>query len=505
MTIAKIEKLLTTNRVNEFFNFLTTESNVRVVLSGKFGSGKTTFLKDFFASNDSFTPINLYPVNYSVAPTEDIFELIKYDILLQLLKWKDIKNYLVNIHDKLSSQMFHLDDPKTILLPILKKISLLDIKVIDVLSGIQELNECLENQTEEEKQELSNIIKLLGQDENIFESSIISSLISAIVDEFHTQNQEKKIVLVIDDLDRIDPEHIFRILNVFAAHNDVENEDRNKFGFDNIITVCDINNIKTNFHARYGGETDFTGYISKFYSKSVFHFDLKDEISRGIDNILSKILIVYEDRTTKQKQEQDLIGSYAYWRIKPVLVELILLSKVCIRQILQMPKLLVVNNGYYRIESDSYIATSTPGFIACDFFVSLFKDEDTLLAILSELSLLDYQYNIFFSREKVVVSKNFYRILSDYILIYDYKKIDTKPTEEKLSIEIGSNLLIYYQKGSSFDYDSLNILGAGDISMKNDYEIDCRNIEINIWDCILNTYKKIREIKQTTLIQNRRY
>ena len=31
----------------------------------------------------------------------------------------------------------------------------------------------------------------------------------------------KKTVLIIDDLDRIDPEHIFRLLNVFAAHLDI--------------------------------------------------------------------------------------------------------------------------------------------------------------------------------------------------------------------------------------------------------------------------------------------
>jgi len=52
----------------------------------------------------------------------------------------------------------------------------------------------------------------------------------------------KKPVLIIEDLDRLDPKHLFRILNVVSAH--IDDSDRpdivgNKFGFSNIVLVMD--------------------------------------------------------------------------------------------------------------------------------------------------------------------------------------------------------------------------------------------------------------------------
>lgn len=63
-------------------------------------------------------------------------------------------------------------------------------------------------------------------------------------------------MLVVEDLDRIDPAHLFRILNVFSAHIDYcykygnKAEDSiagNKFGLDNIVLVCDFSNIRKLF------------------------------------------------------------------------------------------------------------------------------------------------------------------------------------------------------------------------------------------------------------------
>jgi hypothetical protein len=76
----------------------------------------------------------------------------------------------------------------------------------------------------------------------------------------------------------MDPEHIFRILNVISAHYDSfmledDKEYYNKFGFDKIILVADINNIKSIYEHRFGKNVDFDGYINKFYSNSFFKFD----------------------------------------------------------------------------------------------------------------------------------------------------------------------------------------------------------------------------------------
>src|SRR5688572_28632876 len=81
------------NILEEFLDHLSIKGNSRIIFSGPFGTGKTRFLNDFFGlQKDKFQPIYLFPVHYSVAPNYDIFELIKYDILFQLLEQDDLFN-----------------------------------------------------------------------------------------------------------------------------------------------------------------------------------------------------------------------------------------------------------------------------------------------------------------------------------------------------------------------------------------------------------------------------
>lgn len=66
-------------------------SHDRVVLSAKFGDGKTFFLNKFkekckMDEESPFVFITLYPINYQVLENKDIFELIKHDVLLQILQ-----------------------------------------------------------------------------------------------------------------------------------------------------------------------------------------------------------------------------------------------------------------------------------------------------------------------------------------------------------------------------------------------------------------------------------
>jgi hypothetical protein len=109
-------------------------------------------------------------------------------------------------------------------------------------------------------------------------SEFISSKLDEIAELKKSGEEKLKKVLIIDDLDRLDPEHIFRLFNIFSAHFDqvhyYENQkgNDNKFGFDKIIFVCDIENIRKIFAHKYGIEVDFSGYIDKFYSTGIYHF-----------------------------------------------------------------------------------------------------------------------------------------------------------------------------------------------------------------------------------------
>lgn len=67
-------------------------TNEKIIFSGKFGKGKTTFLLHFFKNQQEYLNKELFdayfidPINYTVANNEDIFKYLKYDILLALLE-----------------------------------------------------------------------------------------------------------------------------------------------------------------------------------------------------------------------------------------------------------------------------------------------------------------------------------------------------------------------------------------------------------------------------------
>lgn len=140
------------------------------------------------------------------------------------------------------------------------------------------------------KKELIDFLKeLTARGNSIYEENRITELISGLIEKL--KESDKEIVLVIDDLDRLDPEHIFRILNVFACHFDIGNFNENKFGLHKIILVCDIENIRNLFHSKYGTKVDFSGYIDKFYSREVHYFDNKVIVNKSVATILASIKI----------------------------------------------------------------------------------------------------------------------------------------------------------------------------------------------------------------------
>ncbi len=283
----------------KFKEYLDLEQNDRIVFSAKFGDGKTTFLRKFFENNTEYNAIHIYPVNYSVASNEDIFELIKYDILFELIATKINLDESVDSFIGIAKDFFqkNKEDVLKLLTPFLSVIPLIGGALKESTErALDFTKKALDYFDDSQKTELDIIEEYLKKFTNsqggIYEENFYTLLISSLVERFRLVNIEKdnpkKTVLVIDDLDRIDPEHIFRILNVFAAHQDI-NTHGNKFGFDKVIVVCDIENIRNIFHHKYGANTDFNGYIDKFYSVEVFKYSMLDELYEEVDSILNTI------------------------------------------------------------------------------------------------------------------------------------------------------------------------------------------------------------------------
>ena len=302
-----MEYIEITEKLVEFYHHLSAADVDRTIFSAKFGDGKTEFLHQFKEKySDEYTFYTLYPVNYQIAPNEQIMEYIKRDLLFQLIQNSTLTP-IGNIPDSILLQWYLYENSFDIVKDIIKFTpSILGSgnQFAAVLKGAIALAKDINNKCkefEEFKAEIKegdfekavNIIEKLSEGAgNIYELDLISWLIAQSI-----AKQDKKSVLIIEDLDRIDPAHLFRILNIFSAHIDKHylcsdktiNKDGkekpfdelpNKFGFDKIIFIMDADSANAAFKNFYG-DSNYEGYISKFISKRVFHYSIT-EYAQGL-------------------------------------------------------------------------------------------------------------------------------------------------------------------------------------------------------------------------------
>lgn len=278
------------------------DSNDRAIFSARFGDGKTFFLDKFKEEfKEDYEFITLYPVNYQVAENKDIFEYIKRDVLMQLFT-------IVGLDDSEASKELMIwgylkEHGTTLLGDILKVIPGLTIAsaVFDLFKNhIEKFNKIKDSIKSESKHAEDYITSFNIGKGGIYEFDAISQLICHLnlqVKRIPSKKKNifKKSVLIIEDLDRIDPAHIFRILNIFSAHferpntSPIESETTrcdNKYLFDKILLVCDHKNIENIFHHLYGAKTDFQGYIGKFSTIAPYDYSLKEHFKQYIINNL---------------------------------------------------------------------------------------------------------------------------------------------------------------------------------------------------------------------------
>jgi|GEM_PF-1160149 len=305
MTINKTNTIKPEISIDEvytkFDRHIRLEENKRIIFSGAYGIGKTFFLKKYFERTDEFNPIFISPVNYSVCKNEDVFELIKADIIFQLFN-KNLIEFDENFEFENVSEfgwyLFKYSEPFKIassLIPLIIKTDLVSeesgeqikiaYKIYETLkTQYSKFKKKFEDDLNKENKELENFIeKLLDEKGGLYERDFVTQFINEIL---LNVSKTKANVLVIDDLDRLDPDHIFRILNILSAHNNHLGTE-NKFGFEKIILVSDLNNIEKIYQYKYGPEVDFDGYIDKFYSIEKFHFSNDDAIDLYLSNNLS--------------------------------------------------------------------------------------------------------------------------------------------------------------------------------------------------------------------------
>lgn len=286
-------------QLEEFRNHIL--ANPRTFLSSKFGDGKSYFLDEFKKRNaEHFVFITLYPVNYQVANNEDIFNLIKRDVLFQLIVQGFFEDSSIQISDELALWGFIQNKYKSFLLELLPYMAsvALPAEYVPVVTAAlkrKEVFKSIKEQFDDYKRQLAEkddiLTKFLDVAESnpVYEEDLVTSLIKQAIQKFKEKSQqadkEKRVVLIVEDLDRLDPAHLFRILNIFSAHIDYcyklmnkpnETLVGNKFGFDNVVFVADFSNIRKIFKHFYGEQTDFNGYIGKFLSSAPYNYSIRE-------------------------------------------------------------------------------------------------------------------------------------------------------------------------------------------------------------------------------------
>ena len=371
---------------DDFTHHLSLLDNERIIFSAKFGTGKTYFLKQFFKNHPNYETIFLAPINYSISRNEDIFELIKYDVLFHLMS-KDVDFKKVEINNIKTILSFSDNNIHKLFSPFLKLIPIIGGGLSDICTQLFDLSEKFEKEkTELEKGDKVKALEFLRDFKdikgNLYENDFYTQLIQNLVEQLkkdieNPPNTKKETVLVIDDLDRIDPEHIFRILNVFAAHFDINNNG-NKFNFDKVILVCDIENIRRIFANKYGADVDFTGYIDKFYSKEVFKFNNREAISQIVSHIVKTINFDVKNKWFDISVDENIFHqNFSY-----IITEFILSQSINIRSFLKY------ENLHFRIKKykPNLTLKGAPDFnqksdilILIDLLLFIFEDIDKLI------------------------------------------------------------------------------------------------------------------------------
>lgn len=315
-----------------FKNHIQPDHNSRIIFSGEYGIGKTYFLRNFFKKEMGYAPIFISPVKYSVSDNIDVFELIKVDILIQLIIRGDLElenEFELNSYSDLA--LLYLTDKNKLLENIIGLSSLVNsnyenetsesmVKLISFFALVKDkldgFKKTLTKKYESKNYKIIDYFNSIkSQKGSPYEMDFISQFINKVLEN---RIKNGKNVLIIDDIDRLDPEHVFRILNILSVHND-NLLGTNKFKFDKIILVFDLENIRKMFAHRYGEKVDFDGYIDKFYSTNIFKFS----------NVNALISFIGNSKSFR-------LSPNARGLLKYILIPLVRYNKINIRKILKL-------------------------------------------------------------------------------------------------------------------------------------------------------------------------
>ena len=462
----------------DFAKHLKLSDNHRIIISGMYGIGKTTFLKHFFSKeNDKgskYNTVHLFPVNYQVSDSKDIFEYVKYDIIAHLLSVKEIAFEKNDIPAFQTIPYLLLQRPSDMLAPLLHFFGGAGKAYDNYKKLIDEVCNQHEQVQKDERKSLENFInEAKNRAGSIYENDFYTELINELLRKWKDSTSEQESVLIIDDLDRIDPQHAFRLFNIFSAHFDHRDEQQNKFGFDKVIFVCDIENIRNIFASNYGADVDFGGYIDKFFSKEVHRFDNLESLEKVVKKWIAELQLSNYSKSTPYGNIADSYLNMIQGHLSSIIVSMLRGKAINLRSLIKLSGIFpeyksreIKVNGN-QVMNDQFLITRLLDIIVfltggsaelslafekcknnehAHHKVSLTQNQEMLKSI---LGLLGYGSNNSEEKEMIVEESNLYikySVCIDPIMDYwaDIKEI--RYGEDSDDINRFPNIFLMYQK-----------------------------------------------------------
>ncbi|MBR2959819.1 MAG: hypothetical protein IKC19_09385 [Bacteroidales bacterium] len=287
----RLDKIDVSSKVDEFAQYL--EAADRIILSAKFGDGKTYFLNELKKNknlSEKYEFFTVYPVNYSVANSEDVFEYIKRDIIHQMYERKELDKIDVGAFFKAVQSFVDITSVVSFLLSFVPGGGLYN-NILERFTKAKEEYDKQKHTADKYLYLFKNQRGGLYEDDGYTE--LIKETLRWVKEDHGNDHKGKKTVLIIEDLDRLDPQHLFRIMNVLSAHiDDTSEPDKvsNKFGFDNIVLVMDYEATKNIFHHFYGIGANYEGYMSKFLACEPFRYSIRQLAEKSFVENIGRIL-----------------------------------------------------------------------------------------------------------------------------------------------------------------------------------------------------------------------
>jgi hypothetical protein len=453
-----MEKINTKSIFSDFQEHIEQDFNERILFSAPFGKGKSTFLNDFFDTRkEEYITVKLYPINYSVASNNDVFELIKYDILFDLMASHKEKINLQkeDFSKSLVLQNFMINKMRFVPLAesIIAAAPLIGKPAIEILKEFKTIYGDYKKFEAETRIDETNIIKHYFKSfekHGIHEMDDISDFIKELVKRCKKtisplSGSNLKTVLIVDDLDRLDPEQIFRLFNIFSSH--YENiSDTNKFGFDKIIFVCDLQNIKKIYAHRYGEGVDFSGYIDKFFSTDVFTYDNTKYLEEKIRQIFSEKQHYLTDRKFALEAKNNFSSLFIY-----LTSALIQNKQLTLRQLRKTPSI-NLPAGDIRIRSirRNFSQANFDFLVAVNYLKSIYVDLDVLKDKINVISINSSNVDILKDTDENKVSRH--SLLSSILIFYlDENKVFDFDNYRLHTLEIQNKTVQYKFKKNLLD------------------------------------------------------